>query len=157
MSATGESAPTFSLTTPMVTLNGRNLAAVLTVDSQPGPEYGRFTLLSLPPNKSVESPSQIQNDIESTPKISHQFTLERSRTSRVVLGGMLTIPLGGQMLYIEPAYTQSASNSFPILRHVIAIYGSGSPAFESTLQSALNVALGVHVPLPPTRPSAVSP
>ena len=48
LSADGESAPDFSLSSPMVTLNGRNLSALLTVDSQPGPDYGKFTLLQLP-------------------------------------------------------------------------------------------------------------
>jgi uncharacterized protein len=149
MSSDGLSAATYSLTTPMVTLNKRNLAAVLSVDSQPGPGYGQFTLLDLPPSQSVESPSQIQNDIESTPAITQQLTLERGGNSRVVLGGMLTIPLGGQMLYVEPVYTQAAgANSFPILRHVIAIYGSGAPAFTPTLQQALNQALGVPVAPP---------
>jgi uncharacterized membrane protein (UPF0182 family) len=157
MSPTGESAPTFSLTTPMVTLNKRNLAAVLTVNSQPGPGFGQFALLALPPSQSVESPSQIQNDIESTPYISRRLLGERGGNSRVVLGGLLTIPLGGQMLYVEPAYTQAAgANSFPILRHVIAIYGTGRPAFTPTLQSSLDLALGVRV-TPPATPTGISP
>jgi uncharacterized membrane protein (UPF0182 family) len=140
----------------MVTINKRNLAAVLTVDSQPGPGYGRFTLVSVPPDQLVESPSQIQNDIESTPYITNALTLERGGNSRVVLGGMLTIPLAGKMLYVEPVYTQATANSFPIMRHVIAIYGSGPPIFTRTLQSALDLALGVHVPLPPSLPSTVN-
>ena len=46
------------------------------------------------------------------------------------------------MLYIEPVYTQArAANSFPILRHVIAVYGDGQPAFKRTLTAALRVAI----------------
>ena len=46
------------------------------------------------------------------------------------------------MLYVEPVYTQAqGGNSFPILRHVIAVYGSGEPAFRPTLHGALEQAL----------------
>jgi uncharacterized protein len=128
----------------MVTLNRRNLAAFLSVDSQPGPDYGRFTLLELPAGQSVEAPAQIQNDIESANTISKALTLQRGGNSKVVLGNLLTIPLGGKMLYVEPVYTQATGgNSFPSLRHVIAVYGNGAPAFKSTLSAAVDTALGI--------------
>ena len=42
------------------------------------------------------------------------------------------------MLYVEPVYTQSSgSSSFPILRHVIALYANGQPSFDDTLAAAL--------------------
>jgi uncharacterized protein len=146
MSTDGSTPGVFALSTPMVTLNLRNLAAVLTVDSQPGPDYGKLTLLQMPPSRAVESPAQIQNDIESTPDITNALTLARGGNSKVVLGNLLTIPLAGQLLYIEPVYTQATGpNSFPLLRHVIAIYGNHAPAFEPTLPQALRQALGVPV------------
>lgn len=147
MSPDGESSPVFSLSSPMVTLNGRNLAALLTVNSQPGPGYGTFTLLQQPTSGiSVESPAQIQNDIESDTTVSRQLTLLRGGNSTVVLGNLLTIPLAGQMLYVEPIYTQSTTGTtFPILQRVVAIYGNGQPAFTTTLQAALDQALGVKV------------
>jgi uncharacterized membrane protein (UPF0182 family) len=147
LSPDGSSAANFALSSPMVTLNGRNLAAYLSVDSQPGPNYGHFTLLQLPSTGSVESPSQIQNDIESDPQITDKLTLARGGNSKVVLGNLLTMPLGGQMLYVEPVYTQATGGtSFPILRHVIAIYGNAStPAFKPNLPAALHQALGVTV------------
>jgi uncharacterized membrane protein (UPF0182 family) len=147
VSPTGDSPAVFALSTPMVTLNSRNLAAFLSVDSQPGPGYGRFTLLEMPPSQAIESPSQIQNDIESTPRITNALTLERGGNSKVVLGNLLTIPLGGQLLYVEPVYTQATgSNGFPSLRHVIAVYGNGgAPAFTKSLSTALSQVLGVSV------------
>jgi uncharacterized membrane protein (UPF0182 family) len=46
------------------------------------------------------------------------------------------------MLYVEPVYTQAAgSSSFPVLRHVIALYANGDPAFDTTLDPALRQAL----------------
>jgi len=146
VSPDGNSAASFALSSPLVTLNKRGLAAFLSVDSQPGPGYGKLTLLQLPATASIESPSQIQNDIESDPGVAQKLTLLRGGNSRVILGNLLTIPLGGQFLYIEPIYTQATSGaSFPILRRVIAIYGNGAPAFKPTLSAALQQALGVPV------------
>jgi uncharacterized membrane protein (UPF0182 family) len=142
MSPTGAGPARYALSTPMVTLNYRDLAGFLTVDAEPGPDYGKFTLLQFPTGQSVESPSQIQNDIESDNTISKELTLQRGGNSKVVLGNLLTIPLAGKVLYVEPVYTQAVGgNSFPILRHVIAVYGNGEPAFEPTLGRALKQAI----------------
>jgi uncharacterized membrane protein (UPF0182 family) len=139
---TGSGASTYALSTPMVTLNYRELAGFLSVDATPGPTYGQFTLLQFPAGAGVESPSQIQNDIESDTQISKALTLQRGGNSKVVLGNLLTIPLAGKVLYVEPVYTQAQGvNSFPILRHVIAVYGNGQPAFKPTLSAALEQAI----------------
>jgi hypothetical protein len=143
MSATGFGDPRYSLSSPMVTLNGRQLASFVYVNSEPGPDYGKFTVLQFPSGPSTgESPLQVQNDIESDTKITEALTLERGGNSRVVLGGLSAIPVAGRMLYVEPVYTQSKSGaSFPILRHVIALYGNGDPAFEPDLETAVSDAL----------------
>jgi uncharacterized membrane protein (UPF0182 family) len=157
LSPTGYTAADYSLSSPLVTLNSRNLAAFLSVDSQPGPDYGKLSLLDVPIGQSLKSPLQVQTDIESDTQITDALSLARTGNSKVVLGNLLTIPVGGQILYIEPVYTQAkGGNSFPILRHVIAIYGNGQPAFKSTLPAALDEALGVTVPLAGQSGTAVS-
>jgi uncharacterized protein len=141
LSPTGDGPSQWALSTPMVTLNYRQLAAFLSVDAQPGPDYGKFTLLDFPAGESIESPAQVQNDIESDNQIASALTLLRGN-SKVVLGNLLTIPLDNKVLYVEPVYTQArAANSFPNLRHVIAVYGNGEPAFEPTLNRALHQAI----------------
>ena len=147
MSTDGFGQPGYVLSTPMATLNGRDLAALVTVNAEPGPDYGKFTLLTMPPGASVEAPSQVQNDIESSTQISEALTLQRGGNSKVILGNLLAIPLGGQVLYVEPVYTQAAGgNSFPVLRHVIAVYGNGSPTFEPTLDAAVRKAIRLGDP-----------
>ena len=142
MSADGTGTERYALSTPMVTLNGRQLAAFISVDSVPGPDYGKFTVLEYPSTSDNESPSQVQNDIESDTSITEALTLQRGGNSRVVLGDLEAIPVGGRILYVEPVYTQSkTSGSFPILRHVIALYGNGDPSFENTLSQAIKVAI----------------
>ena len=142
LSATGNTDAGYALSTPMVTLNGRNLAAFLSVDSTPGPDYGKFTLLKFPAASEFESPAQIQNDIESDSRIASALTLQRGGNSTVVLGNLLSIPVNGKVLYVEPVFTQAAGgSSFPILRHVIAVYGNGEPSFKPTLDAALRRAI----------------
>lgn len=142
MSADGFGAQHYALSSAMVTYNGRDLAAFVSVDAQPGPDYGKFTVLNFPSEGAGESPSQVQNDIESDTTITEALTLQRGGQSKVVLGSLETIPVAGRLLYVEPVYTQSTgSQSFPILRHVIALYGNGTPSFENSLQGALKAAV----------------
>jgi uncharacterized membrane protein (UPF0182 family) len=139
----GTSPAVYSLSSPLVSLSGRNLAAFLSVDSEPGPDYGHFTLLELPSGgSSVEGPSQVQSDIESDPNVASSLTLLRSGRSKVLLGNLLTVPLAGKILYVEPIYEQAigaSTSSYPILRKVIADYNTIS--YETQLSDALSVAI----------------
>lgn len=146
LSANGFSKERYALSSPMVTYNGRDLAAFVSVNAKPGPDYGKFTVLSFPSEGGGESPSQVQNDIESDTTITEALTLQRGGQSKVVLGSLEAIPVAGKLLYVEPVYTQSTgSQSFPILRHVIALYGNGAPSFDNTLQGALKAAVSSAV------------
>lgn len=128
----------YALTTSFTTLNRRTLAAYMTVDSTPGPDYGRITVLQAPAAAADEGPGQIQNDIESDPDVAQQLTLLRGGGSKVVLGNLQSVPLDGQMLYVEPIYERAAGGtSFPILRRVVAIY-DGHIAYDSTLTAAID-------------------
>ena len=142
MSADGFGAQRYSLSSPMVTLNGQQLAAFVSVDAQPGPNYGKFTVLNFPSASGGESPAQVQNDIESSTTITESLTLQRGGNSTVVLGDLEAIPVAGRMLYVEPVYTQSSgSASFPVLRHVIALYANGDPSFDDSLDEAVKHAI----------------
>ncbi|MEO9140312.1 MAG: UPF0182 family protein [Jatrophihabitans sp.] len=142
MSADGFTPQRYSLSSPMVTLNGQQLAAFVSVNSEPGPDYGKFTVLEFAASSGGESPAQVQNDIESDTAITEALTLQRGGNSKVVLGSLEAIPVGGRILYVEPVYTQSSgSASFPVLRHVIALYGNGNPSFDDTLKAAISKAI----------------
>jgi uncharacterized membrane protein (UPF0182 family) len=142
MSADGYGAQRYSLSSPMVTLNGQQLTAFVSVDARPGPSYGKFTVVQYPSASGGESPAQVQNDIESNTAITEQLTLQRGGNSSVVLGDLEAIPVAGRMLYIEPVYTKSSgSSSFPVLRHVIALYANGDPSFDDNLSAAVQHAI----------------
>jgi hypothetical protein len=145
----GTTSPVFSLTSPLVSLTRRNLTAYLSVDSQPGPDYGKFTLLTLPANAGLAGPGQVQNELDSNTTISPQLTLLGSGGSAIIKGNLLTIPVAGSMLYVEPLYVQaSGGQSFPVLRKFL-VYSDGNAAYESTLNAALNEVFGVKGAAPP--------
>lgn len=146
----------FSLTSPLVSLNRRNLTAFLSVDSQPGPNYGQFELLELPDDQVTDGPQQVQNNIESTTAVSTQLTLLRQGGSRVALGNLLTIPIDGGLMYVEPIYVQSAgAGSFPELREVAAVY-NGTVAYQPTLSAALDQVFGLPITTPTSTPPTTS-
>jgi hypothetical protein len=151
-SPTSASPEVFSLTSPLVSLNRRNLTGYLSVDSQPGDNYGKFTLLTVPADRVTAGPQQIHNDIESTTEVSRQLSLLRQGGSRVVIGNLLTVPVDGGFLYVEPVYVQSAgAGSFPVLRRIIA-ESNGVVSYEPTLGQALNGVFGVKQAAPGTTP-----
>jgi uncharacterized membrane protein (UPF0182 family) len=136
----GYAQPEFTLTTTFVPRNRANLAAVMAVDSNPmQPGYGTIRILQLPQNAVTEGPSQVQGAFESYAKASEELTLLRRGGSVVTLGNMITIPVGGGLLYIEPVYvTASAAGStgsYPSLQRVF-VYYAGQPNVASSGQSA---------------------
>src|SRR5215813_5670436 len=134
--------PQFSLTTTFVPRNRANLAAVMVVNSNPTqPGYGTIRVLQLPQAAVTEGPSQVQGAFESNAAASAELTLLRRGGSIVTLGNMITIPVGGGLLYIEPVYVSAAAagstGSYPSLQRVFAFYAGHPVGFQPTLQEAL--------------------
>jgi uncharacterized protein len=159
----GYKQPEFSLTTTFVPRNRANLAGVMTVDSNPMQRgYGAIRVLQLPQNAVTEGPSQVQGSFESYAPASAELTLLRRGGSTVTLGNMITIPVGGGLLYIEPVYVSAnaagSTGAYPSLQRVFVYYG-GRPnpvGFQPTLAGALaQVFTGAKSPSV-TSPSAPS-
>ena len=133
----GYAQPEFSLTTTFVPRNRANLAAVMTVDSNPTQRgYGTIRILQLPQAAVTEGPSQVQGSFESYAPASAELTLLRRGGSIVTLGNMITIPVGGGLLYIEPVYVTAAAagatGSYPSMQRVFVYYGDGRTRWGSS-------------------------
>jgi uncharacterized membrane protein (UPF0182 family) len=134
--------PEFSQTTTFVPRNRANLAANMVVDSNPTQRgYGTIRILQLPQDAVTEGPSQVQGAFESNAAASAELTLLRRGGSIVTLGNMITIPLGGGLLYIEPVYVTAnaagSTGSYPSLQRVFAYYAGHPVGFQPTLSAAL--------------------
>ncbi len=138
----GQSDPSFSLTTAFSPNNRTNLAAFMAVDADPGADYGTIRVLELPKSTNVLGPVQVQTTLESDATISSQLTLLRSGGSQVVFGNLLSLPVGGSLLYVEPLYIRAASGTtYPLLRKVLVSF-NGKTAMDDTLAEALGQVLG---------------
>jgi uncharacterized protein len=134
----GQSAASFSLTSAYVPTGDRNnLSAFVAVNADPGPDYGQFRVLQLPRSVQINGPSQVQNAFQSDDVVAEQLNILRRGTT-VKLGNLLTLPVGGGLLYVEPVFVQAEdATSFPLLRKVLVSFGD-KVAFEDTLQGSLD-------------------
>ncbi|WP_217239514.1 UPF0182 family protein [Streptomyces sp. AC555_RSS877] len=141
-----QSAQAFSLTTTF-TPNGRdNLSAFMAVDAEAGtPDYGKIRILKLPTSTTVNGPKQVQSQFNSEQDIAESIRLLQGGDSEVEYGNLLTVPLDGGLLYVEPVYVRGGGLKYPLLRKVLVSYG-GNTAFEDTLDQALNKVFGAQGP-----------
>ncbi|MFF7890779.1 UPF0182 family protein [Streptomyces sp. NPDC007907] len=141
-----QQAQAFSLTTTF-TPNGRdNLSAFMAVDAEAGTgDYGKIRILKLPTNTTVNGPKQVQSQFNSQEDIAESIRLLRGGDSEVEYGNLLTVPLDGGLLYVEPVYVRGGGLKYPLLRKVLVTYG-GQTAFENTLDEALNKVFGADGP-----------
>lgn len=147
-----QEAPTFSLMSTYIPGGGsdRNiLTGFLAVDAEAGNTagkkaegYGTLRLLELPRNATVPGPGQVQNNFNTDPTAADGLLALRRGDSTVINGNLLTLPVGGGLLYVQPVYVQSTEGTrFPLLRKVLVSFGD-QIGFADTLDEALDQVFG---------------
>ncbi len=149
-----QDAPTYSMFTSFIPAatagNARNvLMGYLAVDSNAGSEagvksddYGKLRMLVIDADTTVPGPGQVQNTFNSDPQISAQINLLKQGQSEVQNGNLLTLPVGGGLLYVQPVFVQSSTGTkLPKLQKVLVSFGDDI-AFEDTLNDALDTLFG---------------
>ncbi|MQY13587.1 hypothetical protein SRB5_37350 [Streptomyces sp. RB5] len=136
----------FSLTTTF-TPNGRdNLGAFMAVNADATSSgYGTIRVLKLPSTNPVDGPKQVQSKFNADQQIAETIRLLRGGDSEVEYGNLLTVPLGGGLMYIEPVYVRGKQVDLPLLKKVLVRYGDDM-AFEDNLDEALDVIFGAKEP-----------
>jgi uncharacterized membrane protein (UPF0182 family) len=144
MALPGEAKPSFKISTPFVPRGGReNLSAFAVVGSDPGADYGKWTVLVLPRSTNVAGPSQVASNFEAKPEVALELSLLRQGGANVVLGNLLTLPVGGGLLYVQPVYVQATANTaaYPLLQKVLVSFGD-QIGFADTVAGALDQVFG---------------
>lgn len=141
----------FSLMSTFIpTGNARNvLTGYLAVDAdagnvagKPSEDYGKLRLLELPRDSTVPGPGQMNNNFTSDPTVSNELNILGRGDSKVRRGNLLTLPVGGGLLYVQPVYVQAASGTtFPLLQRVLVGFGDNI-GFADTLDGALDQVFG---------------
>ncbi|MFJ4108544.1 UPF0182 family membrane protein [Oerskovia enterophila] len=148
----GQEAPAFSLMTTFIPGGNSDreiLTGFLAVDAEAGStagvkseSYGKLRLLELPRNATVPGPGQVQNTFDSDPTVSNELNILSRGNSTVIHGNLLTLPVGGGLLYVQPVYVQASEGTkFPLLRKVLVNFGD-QVGFADTLDEALNQVFG---------------
>uniref|UniRef100_UPI00404B0143 UPF0182 family membrane protein n=1 Tax=Candidatus Planktophila sp. TaxID=2175601 RepID=UPI00404B0143 len=140
----GSDKSNFSLTTPFVPRGGReNLSAFAAVNATAGPDYGKITVLQLPRSTNIPGPSQVASNFEAKPEVANTLSLLRQGGADVVLGSLLTLPVGDGLLYVQPVYVRATANSaaYPLLQKVLVSFGDVI-GFDDSLKGALDQVFG---------------
>lgn len=175
MKLPGETETNFSIYSTFIprstSAQSRNvLRGYLVADSEAGREtgkiadsYGKLTLLSIPKSLNIPGPGLVQNNFSADSEVSRLLNILRQGSTKVLNGNLLTLPVGGGLLYVQPVYIQSTGEtSYPLLKKVLVAFGD-KIAFEDTLDGALDVLFGGETSVPdvtdpeaPSEPTTVS-
>ncbi|MEJ5945274.1 UPF0182 family protein [Pseudokineococcus basanitobsidens] len=151
----GQQEPAFSLTSTYIPDSAQQgasniLTGFLAVDGDAGTGqagevadgYGQKRLLQLPRNLVINGPGQVQNDFDADPTISTELNLLSQNNTGVVFGNLLTLPVGGGLLYVQPVYVQSSGGTqIPRLQYSLVSFGN-EIGFAESLDEALNQVFG---------------
>ncbi len=137
----------FTLVQPFTPEGKQNMRAWVGVSQDPT-NYGKIMALMFSKGELIRGPMQIESIIDQQEEISQQFSLWDRAGSQVLRGNLLVLPVGGDVLYIEPIYLSAETAPYPQLKRVISVYGD-TAAMADNLESAVIASLG-EIPL--TRP-----
>lgn len=130
----------FSLTTAFVPRGRSNLAAYMAVNADASsPDYGRMRVLTMSDSSQIDGPGQSFNAMTTNETVAERLRPFQQGTAQSSFGNLLTLPVGGGLLYVTPVYTQrqGSTGAYPALRFVIVRFGQ-SVGIGDTLQQALD-------------------
>ncbi|MBL1095850.1 UPF0182 family membrane protein [Streptomyces coffeae] len=141
MKMPGQQDQTFSLTTTFTPSGRPNLGAFMSVDADANSkDYGTIRLLKV--TSDVPGPQQVQSKLNGNAEVAEFVRNLRGTDSDIEYGNLLTVPLNGGFLYIEPVYARGGSANYPLLKKVGVSYNGKEPVFKDTLGEALDAVFG---------------
>jgi uncharacterized membrane protein (UPF0182 family) len=147
----GQDETSFSLTSTFIPA-GRSrsvLTGFMAVDAdagdsggKPKPGYGTLRLLQLPRDTVIAGPGQVHNTFNSDAAVARELNLLEQANTKVERGNLLTLPLAGGLIYVQPVYVRSSGgNSYPLLQKVLVGFGD-KIGFANDLDTALDQVFG---------------
>lgn len=142
----GDDSANFSLTGVFVPNNRSNLAGYMAVNADAAsPNYGQMRILRMSDTTQIDGPGQSFTAMTTSTAVADTLRpfLNQGATqgsTQVQYGNLLTLPVGGGLLYVAPVYTQrqgTGGGQYPVLRYVMVRFGQ-SVGIGTTLQLALD-------------------
>ena len=139
----GQAREHFMLVMPFTPRGRHNLVGYLAAwvgqDGRP-----QLTLLSLPRDRLIVGPAQATRRILSTRAVSSQLQLLNresrdlgiSAVVRTILGAPRLVPIGNQLVQVQPDYVTAGGDGIPQLQ-LVTVYANGRVGYGRSLESAL--------------------
>jgi uncharacterized protein len=169
----GEEREEFLLMVPFTPARKDNMIGWLAARCD-GEHYGNLLAYTLPKDRMIFGPMQLEARIDQQTEISSQLTLWGQGGSEVIRGNLLAIPIGRSFLYVEPIYLQARqepetspfpvavgmpeeelpmrerarSTAIPELKQVIVAF-AGQVVMRDTFEEALSDLFGATKTPPP--------
>lgn len=122
---------------PFTPDGARNLRSLVVAFQDPG-RYGELLNLRIPQGVFVPGPEQVDAMIDDDSQVNQQITLWVRHGSEVVRGHTLLLPVGGDILYVEPLWIMSLQNELPQIKLFSVVY-RGRTTMATSLQEAIRL------------------
>jgi hypothetical protein len=120
---------------PFTPKSKQNMTAIM-MGRNDGDNYGQLIVYTMPKNKTIYGPMQIEAQIDQNTEISKEFSLWKSSGTSYKRGDLFVIPIGTALMYVEPVYLEATNQAIPEVKRVIVAY-QDKIAYEPTLAEAL--------------------
>ena len=120
---------------PFTPKSKQNMTAIM-MGRNDGDNYGQLIVYTMPKNKTIYGPMQIEAQIDQNTEISKEFSLWKQSGSSYKRGDLFVIPIGTSLMYVEPVYLEATNQAIPEVKRVIVAY-QDKIAYEATLSEAL--------------------
>jgi uncharacterized membrane protein (UPF0182 family) len=127
----------FALLMPYTPEGAPNLRSLVVAFQDPG-NYGRLVNLRIPQGLFVTGPEQADTIIDNDAQVNQQITLWVRHGSEVVRGHTILLPVGGDLIYVEPLWIVSLQNQLPQIKLFSVVYRDRA-TMSTSLEGALRL------------------
>jgi uncharacterized protein len=142
---TATAGSTFSMTSVYTPYKRDNLVGFMDVNSDATQaEYGKLRVLRSP-GPNIPGPGQVANSFANDEDVKAALFKFSGSGTKARYGNLLTLPVDGKLLYVQPVYTvRNSQASYPILNAVITSFGETGArvGFGGSLPEAIADLLG---------------
>lgn len=134
----GETQDSFVLVQPFTPQGKPNLLGFLVGNSDPD-RYGQMTAWAFPKDRLLDGPETVTAKFSTDPEIAPELTLLDQRGSRVRYSSLLTLPVGGDLIYVQPVFVNAEDVNLPTVQRVIVAHKTRVVMRECTAAALADV------------------
>lgn len=117
----GDDEDSFVLVQPFTPQGKPNLLGFLVGNSDPD-RFGQMTAWAFPRDRLLDGPETVSAKFNTDPEIAPELTLLDQRGSRVRYASLLTLPVAGDLIYVQPVFVNAEDVNLPTVQRVIVAH-----------------------------------